>query len=94
MRQGEAHRRPCGGLGFELQVRDHRAHGGLVDQGGAESRPVAGMPRGLGHRLPHSGGRADHAVQARAPDHVDDGPHAAAGLSDEPRKCAVKLDFA
>ena len=42
----------------------------------------------------HARGRAEHAVEARVVDHLDDRRHAAALLADHPRPGAVELDLA
>ena len=58
------------------------------------ARAVGRVPGRVGDAPAHPRGRADDAVQARVADHLDDRRHAAAGLADELRPCAVQLDLA
>ena len=51
------------------------------------------MVGGVDDARAHPGGAADHAVQARVADHLDDRRHAAAGLAHHPRPGAVELDL-
>ena len=89
----QAHRQRGGGLGLEAQVGEHVAHQRLVDQRLAEGAAVGGVVGGVDHRRAHSGGGADHAVQARVADHLDDRRHAASGLAHHARPGAVQLDL-
>ncbi len=89
----EAHRKRRGGLGLDAQVGEHVPHQRLVDQRLAEGAAVRRVVGGRGDAAAHPGGGADHAVQARVPDHLDDRRHAAAGLADHARPGAVELDL-
>ena len=51
------------------------------------------MPDRFGHRLPHAGGAAEHAVQPGLRDHLDDGAYAATGFTDHHRDRAVEFDL-
>ena len=90
----EAHRERRRGLGLDAQVGEHVAHERLVGEPLAERAAVRRVPRRVGDAPAHAGGGADHAVQARVADHLDDRRHAAAGLADELRPGAVQLDLA
>ena len=50
--------------------------------------------RRLLHRLPHSGRRAENAIEPRVDHHLDDCPDAAPLLADEPCARAAQLDLA
>ena len=89
----EAHRERRRGLGLQAEVGEHVAHQGLVDERLAERGAVRGVVGGLHDRGAHPGGGADHAVQARVADHLDDRRHAAAGLADHLRPGVVQLDL-
>jgi len=55
---------------------------------------MGAMMAGLGQRLAHQGAGADHAIEARHGDHLDDGRHATAFFADHPGQGAAELDFA
>ena len=58
-----------------------------------ERRPVRDVPRGLGERVAHQRGRAEHAVEAGGGDHLDDRADAAALVAQPPGERAVELDL-
>ena len=60
----------------------------------AERRAMRRVMRRLLDRHAHRGGRAEHAVEPRVVDHLDDRRHAASLLADEPRPRGVELDLA
>ncbi|CAM5674980.1 hypothetical protein MAUB1S_00030 [Mycolicibacterium aubagnense] len=91
---GHAHREHGGGLGLDGHVGQHVAHQRLVDQVRTERLAVLRVVHGLGQTRAHAGGATECAVQSGQVDHLDDGRHAAAFLTDQPHRGAVVLDFA
>jgi hypothetical protein len=94
VRAREPHGQQRGGLGLDREVCEHVGHSGLVGEARAERAPVRRVPRRPRDGRPHAARRADHAVQARVVDHLDDRRHAAAGLADHARPRAAQLDLA
>ena len=90
----EAHRGDGCGFGLERQIGEHRSHGRLVGERCAEGCTMTGVPGGFGHRLPHTGGAAEHAVESRLCDHLDDRPYTAARLADHQGDGAVEFNLA
>ena len=82
-----------GGLGLDREVGEHVDHQRLVDQRGAEGGAAARVVDRLGDAAAHAGRGADHAVQARVGDHLDDRRHAAALLPQPARGGAAELDL-
>src|SRR5438477_4495125 len=88
--QGAGRRR----LGLDREVGEHVPHQRLLDKWLAERGALACvMDRRRGPPA-KSGAGADHAVQPRVVDHVDDRRYAASLLADEPRPGASELDLA
>ena len=81
-------------LRLQRQVRQHVAHQGMRDQGLAERAAMVRMVQCLRQRHAHLRRRAQHAVQARQHDHLDDGRHAPALLADAPGMRTGELDLA
>ena len=75
---GEAEGKRGCGFGFENEIREHRRHGGLVDEFLLERASMLRMPQGFADGGAHAAGGAGNAVEPRMLDHVDDGAHAAA----------------
>ncbi len=90
---GHPHRDDGRRLGFHGEVGDHVAHQRLVDQIRTERFPVLGVVDGARQALSHAGGTAQGAIQPGQVDHLDDGRHAAAFLTDQPGGGAVVLDL-
>ena len=59
----------------------------------SERRAMRGVMRGLRDRTPHQAGRAEHAVEPRVHDHLDDRRDAATLLADTPRPRALEPDL-
>ena len=72
----------------------HVAHQRLVDQRLAEGGALRDMVERLRDAGAVAGGGADHAVEPRVVDHLDDRRHAAALLADHARPGAAELELA
>ena len=92
-RAGEPQREHGGGLRVEAEVGEHVLHQRLLGEHAPERGPVRRVVRRLGDCAPHQPGRAEHAVEARQVDHLDDRRDAAPLLADAPRPRAVERDL-
>ena len=61
-------------LRLDAEVGEHVLHQRLLGERLAEARAVRGVVGRLLDRLPHAGGGAEHAVEPRVDDHLDDRP--------------------
>ena len=60
----------------------------------AEGAAVPAVVHCLSHCLAHDGRRADHTIQARMVDHLDDGANAAPLFAHHLSPCPLEFDFA
>ncbi len=93
-RARDAHRQRERAFVLEHQVGQHVAHQRLLVEHPAEGRADRAVVQRLRHRRALAGRGADHAVEARHRDHLDDRAHAAAFLADHPRERAAQLGLA
>ena len=77
-------RRHGRGLALDAEVGEDVLHQRLLGQQPAEGGAVRGVVRRLRDRAAHQRGRAEHAVEPRVVDHLEDRPQAATLLADEP----------
>ena len=93
-RARDAHGQRERAFALERQVGEHVAHQRLLVEHLAERRADRAVVQSLRHRRALAGRGADHAIEARHRDHLDDRAHAAALLADHPRERAAQLGLA
>ena len=74
------------GLRLDAEVGEHVLHQRLLGEQAAERGAVRGVVGRLRDGAAHQRRRAEHAVEPRVVDHLEDRPDAAALLADEPRR--------
>ena len=90
----EPQRHRQGGLGLDLEIGDDVAHERLIDERLAERRTVRDVVGGALDALRHDRRAADHAVEARHVDHLDDGADPAALVAEAVGDGVLVLDLA